>query len=185
MSLTTVTWGQWEAVMGQGTILPHRRKNLPVETVSWENAQDFIRKLRALDGKRYRLPTEAEWEYACRAGTTTPYYSGNALSTKDANFGKFKKGHSPLATTPVGSYPPNPWSLYDMCGNVWQWCQDWYGDYPQEEVVDPQGPKEGRERVLRGGSFADVGPAPSARRHKYEPDGRAETVGFRICFSRD
>jgi len=154
-----------------------------VETVSWDDCQEFIKKLREKDKKPYRLPTEAEWEYACRAGTTTPFHFGDTISTKQATFGKFKKGFSPLATTPVGSFSANAWGLQDMHGNVWQWCNDWYGDYPKKEVVDPQGPEGGTERVLRGGSFTDIPQhLRSANRHKYEPNGRDHTVGFRICF---
>jgi formylglycine-generating enzyme required for sulfatase activity len=183
LGVTTVTKSQWNAVMKQAADLRKRDRNLPVETVSWEDCQEFIKKLRALDGKPYRLPTEAEWEYACRAGTTTAYFCGNTLSLKQANYGKGMKGQSKLATTPVGRYPANPWGLHDMHGNVWEWCQDWFGDYPPQDVVDPQGPKGGQERVLRGGSFTDIAQhCRSATRHKYEPNGRDHTVGFRVCF---
>jgi formylglycine-generating enzyme required for sulfatase activity len=151
MGVYTVTQEQWKAVVGRVPTPPRGKKNLPAETVSWDDCQEFIKKLRERDKKPYRLPTEAEWEYACRAGTTTPYYFGDSLSARQANFGKFMKGASRLSTTPVGSFPPNAWGLYDMHGNVWQWCQDWFGDYPPGDVVDPQGPKAGAERVLRGG----------------------------------
>ncbi len=160
------------------------KKNLPVETVSWEDCQAFLAKLRELDGKPYRLPTEAEWEYACRGGTTPPYAFGETLSPRQANFGKFRKGESPLNTTPVGTYPANAWGLHDMHGNVWQWCQDRFADYPRKDVTDPEGPAAGAERVLRGGSFADLAEdCRSAFRHHFEPGGRDHTVGLRVCFS--
>ena len=117
--------------------------------------------MREKDKKSYRLPTEAEWEYACRAGTTTPFHFGETISTDQANYngnftyGNGKKGVYRKKTTPVGSFPANAWGLYDMHGNVWQWCQDWYGDYPQKDVVDPQGPEKGEYRVLRGGSWSN------------------------------
>jgi formylglycine-generating enzyme required for sulfatase activity len=184
MGMYTVTKEQWKAVMGNTPSPDYGKMNLPVETVSWVDCQDFIKKLRETDKKPYRLPTEAEWEYACRAGTTTPYFCGDTLSTNQATFGKGKKGYSPLATTPVGSFPANAFGLYDMHGNVWEWCQDWFGEYPQKDVVDPQGPEHGEERVIRGGSFTDLPQhLRSAFRHKYEPSGRDHVVGFRLCFS--
>jgi formylglycine-generating enzyme required for sulfatase activity len=183
MGVYLVTREQWKAVMGNTPGKGSGKKDLPVETVSWDDCQDFIKKLQANDKKPYRLPTEAEWEYACRAGTTTPFSFGDTISPKQANFGKGKKGASPLNTTPVGSFPANAWGLHDMHGNVWQWCQDWFGDYPQNDVVDPQGPANGKERAIRGGSFTDLPQhLRSAQRHKYEPDGRDHIVGFRLCF---
>jgi formylglycine-generating enzyme required for sulfatase activity len=183
LGVYTITKEQWKAVMGNTPSPDKGKKNLPVETVSWLDCQDFIKRLQEKDKKPYRLPTEAEWEYACRAGTTTPFFFGDTISTKQATFGKGKKGYSPLNTTPVGSFPANAWGLYDMHGNVWQWCQDWFGDYPQKDVVDPQGPENGKERVLRGGSFTDLAQhLRSAQRHKFEPIGRDHTVGFRLCF---
>jgi formylglycine-generating enzyme required for sulfatase activity len=181
-----VTREQWQAVMGTTPGRPRRRKNLPVETVSWDDCQAFVQKLRQTEGRPYRLPTEAEWEYACRAGTTTPYAFGQTLSPQQANFGKFRKGASPLATTPVGRYPANAWGLYDMHGNVWEWCQDWLGEYPRGPVVDPRGNEGGVERVLRGGSWNDIAAnCRSARRHSFRPGGRDHTVGFRVCFTPD
>jgi formylglycine-generating enzyme required for sulfatase activity len=184
MGVHLVTKEQWQAVMGELPVQDRpKKKNLPVEKVSWEDCQEFIKKLREKDKMPYRLPTEAEWEYACRAGTTTAYSFGDSLSTKQANFGKFKKGASPLNTTPVGQYPANAWGLHDMHGNVWEWCQDWYGEYPKNEVVDPQGHESGSARVLRGGSFTNIPQfLRSATRHELVPTGRDQVIGFRLCF---
>ena len=147
-------------------------------------------------GKKTRsnivLPTEAEWEYACRAGTTTPFHFGETISTDQANYdgdhiyGNGKKGVYRKKTTPVGSFPANAWGLHDMHGNVWQWCQDWYGDYPQKDVVDPQGPEKGQRRVLRGGSWDDIPQnCRSAFRGRYGPGHRLIDCGFRLCFCLD
>src|SRR5262249_50947472 len=154
--------------------------------------QAFLKKLRARDKKPYRLPSEAEWEYACRAGTTTPFHYGETLYTDQANYngnhtyGKGKKGQFREKTTPVGSFPANAWGLHDMHGNVGQWCQDWYdgSDYPVREVLDPQGVKTARYRLQRGGSWGD-GPdrCRAAARLGHRTDARDEFTGFRVCFS--
>jgi formylglycine-generating enzyme required for sulfatase activity len=145
-----VTQGQWQAVMGDN---PSEFKkcgdDCPVETVSWDDVQAFIKKLNAMDDDRiYRLPTEAEWEYACRGGSTTVFCFGDSDSALDeyAWFG----GNSKESTHPVGQKKPNAWGLYDMHGNVWEWCQDWYADYPGKPVRDPVGPGKGSGRVCRG-----------------------------------
>jgi formylglycine-generating enzyme required for sulfatase activity len=165
-------------------------KNLPVDSVSWPNAEAFVRKLEAVDKIPYRLPTEAEWEFACRAGTTTSFHFGETLSTAQANYngnftyGKGKPGLYREKTVPVGALPPNAWGLHEMHGNLWQWCQDWHGGYPTGDMIDPQGPKTGSNRVLRGGSW---GSHPvfcrSANRNFSAPDSRTEFYGFRVCFS--
>ena len=160
MGVYTVTQEQWKLVMGNNPSHFKGEKNLPVDMVSWNDCQEFIKKLREKDKKLYRLPTEAEWEYACRAGTITPFHFGETISTDQANYdgnfiyGTGKKGMCREKTTPVGGFPANAWGLYDMHGNVWQWCQDWYSDYPQKDVVDPQGAEKGDFRVLRGGSWS-------------------------------
>lgn len=189
MGVYTVTQEEWQAVMGKNPSHFKGEKNLPVEKVSWEDCQEFIKKLREKDKKPYRLPTEAEWEYACRAGTTTPFHFGETISTDQANYdgnqtyGNGKKGVYRKKTTPVGSFPANAWGLHDMHGNVWQWCQDWLGDYPQKDVVDPQGPDAGQSRVLRGGSWFN---SPlfcrSAFRAGYGPGFSGSNDGLRVCF---
>ena len=191
MGVYTVTQREWQAVMGKNPSNFKGEKNLPVETVSWDDCQEFVKKLREKDKdkKAYRLPTEAEWEFCCRAGTKTPFHFGETISTEQANYngnyiyGDGKKGKYREKTTPVGSFPANAWGLQDMHGNVFQWCQDWYGDYPQKDVVDPQGPDAGKFRVLRGGSWGgDPEYCRSAFRHWHVPFPRSNSIGFRLCF---
>ena len=136
-----VTQEQWESVMGNN---PSDTKGAkyPVTDVSWEDCQEFIKKLNAKTNDGYRFPTEAEWEYSCRAGTTTAYSVGDILTKNDANIeGGIIKA--------VGSYRPNAFGVYDMHGNVWEWCEDWYAHYPARAVTDPKGPATGECRVLR------------------------------------
>ena len=121
----------------------------PVEGVSWNEAVEFCRLLSLKIGRKVRLPTEAEWEYACRAETTSAFFFGASISREQANF---RNNYS--ATTPVGTFPANAWGLYDMHGNVWEWCMDWYGEYPKGNVTDPQGPRDGPSRILRGGAWS-------------------------------
>ncbi|NBO92318.1 MAG: TIGR02996 domain-containing protein [Planctomycetia bacterium] len=145
-------------------------RNHPVEDVSWTQAVEFCVKLAGLPAERrakrnYRLPTEAEWEYACRASTTMPFGFGRSLSAREANFdgtqpyGRARRGAYLSRTVPVGNYKPNAWGLYDMHGNVWEWCQDWYGTESPgpEPILDPQGPDTGSLKVLRGGSCYSSG----------------------------
>ena len=192
MGIYTVTQEEWQAVMGNNPSKFQGEKNLPVEMVSWDDCQGFIKKLREKDKKQYRLPTEAEWEYACRAGTTTPFHFGETISTDQANFdggtvyGNGKGGVFRRKTTQVGSFTDNAFGLYDMHGNVWQWCQDWYGDYPQKEVVDPQGTEKGKFRVLRGCSWYHFPQyCRSACRFRNGPGYRHYGIGFRLCFCLD
>jgi len=146
-----VTQAQWEAVMGSNPS-DCKGADRPVELVSWNQVQEFLKELNEeRDGYRYRLPTEAEWEYAARAGTTGDYAPElDALAWYAANSGG--------ETHPVGQKGPNGWGLYDMLGNVWEWCQDWYGAdyYKTSPAVDPRGPESGKFRVVRGGSWSDV-----------------------------
>lgn len=161
LQTTEVTQGQWQAVMGSNpSYFKNCGNDCPVEQVSWNDAQEFIRRLNQREGGAgYRLPTEAEWEYAARAGTTTPFHAGTCLFTDKANYdGNYPlsgcaKGECRKNTVRVGSFAPNAWGLYDMHGNVWEWCQDWYGNYPSESVTDPTGPSGGSDRVYRGGSW--------------------------------
>jgi formylglycine-generating enzyme required for sulfatase activity len=190
MGVYAVTQEEWKEIMGKTPSYFKGEKNLPVEQVFWDDCQEFIKKLREKDKKPYRLPTEAEWEYACRAGTTTPFHFGETISTEQANYngdfsyGNGKKGVDRGKTTPVGSFPANAFGLYDMHGNVFQWCQDWLGDYPQKDVVDPQGPDAGKDRVLRGGSwFYPPEFCRSAFRIGDSPGTAKSKIGFRVCFN--
>jgi formylglycine-generating enzyme required for sulfatase activity len=173
-----VTQEQWEGVMGSNPSAIIKGANLPVTNVSWEDCQEFIKKLNAKTNGGYRFPTEAEWEYACRAGTTTAYSVGDVITPQDANYGDSKIG-KPVA---VGSYKPNAFGLYDMHGNVWEWCEDWMADYPAGTVTDPKGPATGEKRVLRGGSFFfNVSEARSSIRYFYSPSNRINYTGFRLA----
>jgi formylglycine-generating enzyme required for sulfatase activity len=190
MGVYIVTQEQWQEVMGNNPSHFKGEKNLPVEKVSWNDCQEFITKLREKDTKLYRLPTEAEWEFACRAGTKTPFHFGDTISPDRANYnsdytyGNGKRGVERKKTTPVGSFPANAWGLHDMHGNLFQWCQDWYGKYPQKDVFDPQGPENGEEHVVRGGSWS-VTPehCRSAFRFISVPGNRNYRLGFRLCFT--
>lgn len=190
MQTTQVTQGQWKAFMESDP--PYLRccgDNFPVEQISWEDCQEFIRKLNRLEGTdTYRLPTEAEWEYACRAGTTTPFNTGKCLSTDEANYnGNYPYKGCPQGvyrhkTIPVASFTPNAWDLYDMHGNVWEWCSDWYGEYPKTAVTDPKGPDFGVIRVQRGGSWNYCAEfCRSALRIRRAPDFRIDFFGFRLA----
>ena len=171
-----VTQEQWESVMGKNPSDTKGAK-LPVTNVSWEDCQEFIKKLNAKTDGGYRLPTESEWEYACRAGTTTAYSFGDKITPKDANY-EDSKIDKPVA---VGSYKPNAFGLYDMHGNVWEWCEDWHGEYPFA-VTDPKGPAKGEYRVLRGGSFDGyVSLARSSYRVYNTPSDRVVSNGFRLA----
>ncbi|HEY7424950.1 MAG TPA: bifunctional serine/threonine-protein kinase/formylglycine-generating enzyme family protein [Gemmataceae bacterium] len=191
LGIHPVTQAQWQAVMADN---PSKFKggDHPVEQVSWDNCQAFCVKLGQLTGKRYRLPTEAEWEYACRAGTTTPFYFGETISTDQANYdgnstyGRGKKGVYRQQTTPVGRFPANAWGLFDMHGNVWEWCADWYGAYIQGDINDPQGCDKGSCRVLRGGTWNNnPSKCRSATRYKSGPTSGFRNVGCRVVLCLD
>ena len=179
MLSTEVTQRMWKEVMGNN---PSNWKgdNLPVEKVSWNDCQKFVSKLNSMyPGHNYRLPTESEWEYACRAGTSTKYYSGN--SSSDLGRVGWYDDNSGSKTHSVGQKGSNSWGLYDMHGNVWEWCQDWKGDYPSGSVTDPKGPSSGSYRVLRGGSWYVLARyCRSAYRNWVNPDVRGGNVGFRL-----
>jgi formylglycine-generating enzyme required for sulfatase activity len=153
----------------------------PVEKISWNDAQVFIRRLNQMEGtNRYRLPTEAEWEYACRASSSTVFSFGNETD----RIGEYAwySDNSQNQTQPVGKKKPNAWGLYDMHGNVWEWCQDFFGDYPFHAIADPKGPDNGEKRVLRSGSwFFKARFARSAYRKSNYPDNRGYNYGFRVA----
>lgn len=188
MQATEVTQGQWRAVMGSNPSFFSRcGDDCPVELVSWDDVQVFIAALNTRGEGVYRMPTEAEWEYAARAGTTTPFHNGECLSADQANY----RGDRPLENCPPGEYrgkplpvasfPPNAWGLYDMHGNVREWVQDWDGNYPAKAVVDPTGPASGSRRVERGGSwFYHAGECRSAYRGSIRPGGTSYDLGFRL-----
>jgi formylglycine-generating enzyme required for sulfatase activity/serine/threonine protein kinase len=186
IGIVEVTQEQYTLVMGTN---PSNFKDLtnPVEQVSWEDAMNFCRKLSELPyeknaGRSYRLPTEAEWEYACRAGTTTKFTFGDDQSSLGDH--AWFDMNSSNKTNPVGEKKPNAWGLYDMHGNVWEWCSDWYGEYPKGVVSDPSGPQKGSLRALRGGSWNDrAGLCRSANRGGDSPDARSCPLGFRIALS--
>jgi len=174
-----VTQEQYAKVMGEN---PSRFPDPsgPVENVSWEEAKAFCEKLSQLENAVYRLPSEAEWEYACRAGTQTEFYWGDAFDTSYFWCG-YNSGRRPH---PVGKAKPNRWGLYDMSGNVWEWCEDWYAEdaYTSSSEVDPRGPERGSWRVVRGGSWwGTPEDCRSANRLGYAPQRRLETIGFRVC----
>jgi len=181
--------------------------NCPVEQVSWDDVHEFVSKMNQRGEEVYRLPTEAEWEYAARAGTDTAiytgsitildynnapeldpieWYGGNSCVSYDGGYdcsGWSEKQYncSNCGTHPVAQKQPNAWGLYDMLGNVGEWCQDWYDDYPTASIADPTGPSSGSDRVIRGGcwfSFARY--CRSANRHWYSPGYRYRRYGFRL-----
>ncbi len=159
----------------------------PVTMVSWHDAVRFCEWLSKREGQPYRLPTEAEWEFACRAGTTAVYNTGDTLTPEQANIGLAKDGKKKIATTPVGSYPPNAWGLCDMHGNVEEWCLDWFGPYEAGEQADPVGKADGYARVTRGGSHSiEAWAADNARycrssnRSGHLPDDANRCTGFRV-----
>ena len=178
-----VTQEQWEAVMGYNpSTSANKGAKLPVTNVVWKDCQEFIKKLNAKTDGGYLLPTESEWEYSCRAGSTTVYSFGDEITPKDANYEDSKIGR-PVA---VGSYKPNVFGLYDMHVNVEEWCEDWAAIFPAGAVTDPKGPRAGNARILRGGSFAhDASTARSSNRSYPTPTDRFSFVGFRLARTAD
>jgi formylglycine-generating enzyme required for sulfatase activity len=180
LGIYTVTQAEFERVMAYNPSY-FKGPNRPVEMVNWEEAREFCEKLSALPEenaaeRRYRLPTEAEWEYACRGGADAyqKFNVGDVLRQADANFGG-------AATKDVGSFAPNGWGLYDMHGNVWEWCSDWYGLYSELPAADPTGPKQGQDRALRGGSWNySSRNCRSASRNWVVPTSRYAFFGFRV-----
>ena len=185
MGAFEVSQEQWEAVMGTNPSHEVTGK-CPVGNISWNEAMRFCKTLSDRTGRTVRLPTEAEWEYACRAGTTTAFNMGDNLAATAAShahdWSDDEMGVQGNAPRPVGSYLPNAFGLYNMHGNVWEWCQDWHGSYPNSSVSDPVGVTSGKYKVLRGGAWAS--PAVwcrSAFRHRGEPhEGYGTFFGFRV-----
>jgi formylglycine-generating enzyme required for sulfatase activity len=210
---TEVTQEQYQRVMGANP--SHfkdagdgSRKDYPVENVSWDDAVDFCRRLSELPeeqaaGRRYRLPSEAEWEYACRSGGQGAFAVGEGKRLEDHGWFANNSGLRPLdatalwkedqanymerilgnkgSTSRVGQKLPNAWGIHDMHGNVWEWCSDWYGDYPVGTVVDPKGPESGTARVARGGGWHNPGSfCRSAFRFRDDPAQRDYDIGFRV-----
>ena len=174
MGKYAVTQQQWEAVMGNNPS-SYIGAKLPVIDVSWDDCTKFIKKLNEKTSGGYRLPTESEWEYSCRAGTTTAYSVGDNLTKADANINWEK-------IKAVGSYKPNAFGLYDM-HQIREWCEDWLGDYPVGAVTDPKGPATGNHRVLRGGTFTHYyWEARSSSRDWADPDEWAHVnISFRLA----
>jgi formylglycine-generating enzyme required for sulfatase activity len=210
LQTTEATQGQWKTIMGNNpSVLENCGDECPVDFVSWDNAQEFIRKLNQKENtSKYRLPTEAEWEYAARAGTTTAvyngpitilglsnvpaldpiaWYSGNSSVDYEGayNCSDWKEKQysiSRCGAHPVARKQPNAWGLYDMLGNMGEWCQDWYGEYPSSSVTDPTGPESGMSRVSRGGCWYDIARSVrAANRFSNTPDRRSWCSGFRVA----
>jgi formylglycine-generating enzyme required for sulfatase activity len=198
-----VTQAQYEAVMTGNTnslsATPSNwpnNPNRPVEKVSWDDVQIFLTRLNAAEqtagrlpaGWSYVLPTESQWEYACRAGTTTVYSWGNTIASSNANYnwdGGWNTGSDFKQTRDVAQYAANPWGFFDMHGNVWEWTADRYGTYPAGPVTDPPGAASGSHRVRRGGSWVGDGPyLRSAKRDNYPPGTPTSTLGFRVGFQQ-
>ena len=186
------TQALWQAVMGNNPSNFQDNASNPVERVSWMDVQAFIDKLNNLVPELNAcLPTEAEWEYACRAGTTTPFSFGDNITPEQVNYdGNYpypggEKGLYREKTVPVKSLAPNPWGLYEMHGNVYEWCADWFAEYNEMPQTDPQGPATGGSRVLRGGSWYDGGGnVRSADRRGLGPDGGDSDFGFRLALGQ-
>jgi len=195
MQTTEVTQGQWVAVMGSNPSgFAECGDDCPVETVSWDDAQEFIVQLNAMGDGTYRLPTEAEWEYAARAGSDLAFTNGDIGDATahtcdlDPNLDEvgWYCGNSGDSTHPVAQKDSNPWGLYDMHGNVWEWVQDRYGEkYPTGSVTDPTGPSAGDLRVYRSGSWLQVPAASRSAARKYDSPEyhRTNNLGFRVVRS--
>ncbi|MEM7698128.1 MAG: SUMF1/EgtB/PvdO family nonheme iron enzyme [Verrucomicrobiota bacterium] len=194
LAKTECTQGQWESVMESNPSHFKRSENLPVEQVSWEDVQGWLMEMNGEhplpEGWEWVLPSEAQWEYGCRAGTTTAFAFGDSLSSEQANFdGRSPYGGAAEApylgkTAEVGSHERNRWGLNDMHGNVYEWCSDWYGEYEGVTERDPAGAKDGAYRVLRGGGWLSYARGcRAANRGGRRPEGRSSNAGFRSAVS--
>jgi len=196
-----VTQQEWRTVMGTSPSQSGACARCPVENVTFLDVQQFLTRMNAhvappqskAPSLRFRLPTEAEWEYACRARTTGPFATGENLTTAQANYnGRQPYGASPTGDfrqkpTAVGTFPLSPWGLGDMHGNVWEWTADWYGPYAETAFanIDPHGPPSGEKRVIRGGSwFFDANSARCALRYTHAPQDKGFSLGFRVAAGR-
>jgi len=200
MSATEITQFQFKSIMGYNVGYFRGDDNLPIEQITWHEAAYFCNRLSDETGRErcyneetwvcdfskngFRLPTEAEWEYACRAGTTTVYYTGNGDETLQT--AAWYRDNSDKRTHPVGQKEPNTWGLYDMLGNVWEWCNDWYSEdyYRKSPEVNPRGPEKGTFVVIRGGAWAYY-PYPTRSSHRgfIKPTFKYNYIGFRIVCS--
>ncbi len=186
---TEVTQSQWQRVMGSNpSKLKNCGPNCPVENVSWYDAMEFIKNLNRIGSKgQYRLPTEAEWEYAARAGTDTAFANGGIIEMRcgqDPNLDAigWYCGNSDEKAHPAAKKMPNAWGIYDMHGNVWEWCSDWYAEYPSGSVTNPSGPSSGSVRIRRGGSWTFIsGGCRSAVRYGTRPVVHGRIIGFRLA----
>ena len=173
-----VTQDLWEQIMGYNPSY-FKGANLPVEGVNWGDVQEFIRKLNEATGKKYRLPTEAEWEFAARGGNKSKGYLYSGSNEIDAVAWYDNNSHGEVH--PVGAKAPNELGIYDMSGNVWEWCSDWFGAYSDESLTNPQGPSTGTARILRGGCWYTI---PQMSRVSYRdyfaPENRHAFFGFRV-----
>ena len=186
MGAHEVTQGQWQAVMGENpSWFRNRGDARPVERVNWFQVKTFLQRLgEQSGGDAFRLPTEAEWEYACRAGTSTPYAVGTTLSASQANFDGTPETAGEGQTKSVGSYAPNAWGLYDMHGNVWEWTEDEHCPYPTGPLVDPRAATCGSEfKVIRGGSwYFGADSARCGLRYTHRPQDLGFSLGFRVMW---
>ena len=187
-----VTQGLWKAVMGTGVEEQMEKAgwsklygvgdDYPMYYVSWDEAQEFVSKLSELTGKKYVLPTEAQWEYAARGGVKSRGYKYSGSNTIDDVAWYWENGEEEYSTSPVGTKLPNELGIYDMSGNVWEWCGDWYGGYSEVSQTDPTGPSSGSDRVCRGGSWNErAGDCRVSYRTGAGPDFRSNRAGFRVA----
>lgn len=180
---TTVTQALWEQIMGDNPSHFLAPEN-PVDSVSWNDCHAFIERLNGSFPEMKAIhPAEAQWEYACRAGTQTAFSFGDEISLEQANYsGQWNDYETNGKSCSVYSYAANPWGFFQMHGNTWEWCRDWYGDLNSTPQVDPAGPDDGAARVVRGGSWFYPGSKlRSACRNRYHPDNRDHYVGLRLA----
>ncbi len=190
LGIREVTQAEWAIVMGANPSHFPNCSHCPVESVNFFDVDRFLTNLNAQSTSwRFRLPTEAEWEYACRAGVSTPDLVEPEPTPEQANIdargGTIARTGSRVfrgTTAPAGSYPPNAWGLFDMQGNVWEWTNDWYGEYSRNDRIDPRGPSAGTRRVIRGGSWAfDGNSARCGLRYSHAPEDSGFSLGFRVA----